>query len=45
MHAAHRDIARSCRLNAAAAVNAAIQNGEVPLKSKGTDLVTRVAVA
>ena len=37
VHAAHRDIARSCRLNAPAAVNAAIQNGEVPLKSKGTD--------
>jgi len=27
------------------AVNAAIENGEVPPKSKGTDLVTRVAVA
>ena len=58
VHAAHRDITRSYRLNAAAAefhkrlktehvnaVNAAIENGEVPLKSKGTDLVTRVAVA
>ena len=58
VHAAHRDITRSYRLNAAAAelhkrlktehvnaVNAAIENGEVPPKSKGTDLVTRVAVA
>ena len=58
VHAAHKDITRSYRLNAAAAelhkrlktehvnaVNAAIENGEVPPKSKGTDLVTRVAVA
>ena len=58
VHAAHRDITRSYRLNTAAAelhkrlktehvnaVDAAIENGEVPPKSKGTDLVTRVAVA
>ena len=58
VHAAHRDITRSYRLNAAAAelhrrlktehvnaVNAAIENGEVPPKSTGTDLVTRVAVS
>ena len=58
VHAAHRDITRSYRLNAAAAelhkplktdhvnaVNTAIENGEVPPKYKGTDLVTRVAVA
>ena len=58
VHAAHRDITRSYRLNAAAAelhkrlktdhvnaVNTAIENGELPPKSKGTDLVTRVAVA
>ena len=58
VHAAHREITRSYRLNAAAAelhkrlktdhvnaVNVAIENGEVPPKSKGTDLVTRVAVA
>ncbi|PFX12073.1 hypothetical protein AWC38_SpisGene24024 [Stylophora pistillata] len=57
LHAAHKDITRSYRLNAAAAelhkhlktdhvnaVNAAIEKGEVPPKSKGTDLVTRVAV-
>ena len=58
VHATHREITRSCRLNATAAefhkrlktdhvnaVNAAIENGEVPPKSKGTDLVIRVAVA
>ena len=57
MHATHREITRSYRLNAAAAelhkrlktdhvnaVNAAIENREVPPKSKGIDLVTRVAV-
>ena len=62
MHAAHREITRSYRLNAAAAtelhkhlktdhvnavnaINAAIENGELSLKSEGTNLVTRVAVA
>ena len=45
LNAAAAELHKRLKTEHVNAVNAAIENGEVPPKSKGTDLVTRVAVA